>query len=115
MLTCRWSGANCNHRSPGGKKGIEYSIRAVAKLALFNPNIEYNIIGDGPLREELQQLIQQLKITHLVNLLGWKNEREIMEILNNAHLFIAPSVTAKDGNQDAPVNVLKKQWQWGCQ
>jgi len=95
------------------KKGIEYSIRAVAKLALFNPNIEYNIIGDGPLREELQQLIQQLKITHLVNLLGWKNEREIMEILNNAHLFIAPSVTAKDGNQDAPINVLKEAMAMG--
>lgn len=36
-----------------------------------------------------------------------------MEILNNAHLFIAPSVTAKDGNQDAPINVLKEAMAMG--
>ena len=95
------------------KKGIEYSIRAVAKQTLVNPNIEYNIIGDGPLREDLQQLIQDLDVSHVVKLLGQKNQQEIIEILNNSQIFIAPSVTAKDGNQDAPVNVLKEAMAMG--
>jgi colanic acid/amylovoran biosynthesis glycosyltransferase len=95
------------------KKGIEYSIRAVAKLTSIHPNIEYNIIGDGYLKEHLQQLIEELSVTQQVNLLGWKNQKEIIEILDKTHLFIAPSVTAEDGNQDAPVNTLKEAMAMG--
>ncbi|MBZ8180605.1 glycosyltransferase [Oscillatoria salina] len=95
------------------KKGIEYSIRAIAQQAKINPNLEYNLIGDGELKEELQNLIHNLGIENIVNLLGWKNEREIVEILDKSHLFIAPSVTAKDGNQDAPINVLKEAMAMG--
>ncbi|WP_413160847.1 glycosyltransferase [Capilliphycus salinus ALCB114379] len=95
------------------KKGIEYSIRAVAKQALVNPNLEYNIIGDGILKESLQQLIRELNASQFIHLLGWKDEDEIVEILNQSHIFIAPSVTASDGNQDAPVNVLKEAMAMG--
>lgn len=90
------------------KKGIEYAIRAVAQVIKIYPNIEYNIIGDGKLREELQQLIHTLQIADQVKILGWKTQPEIIEILDRTDIFIAPSVTAKDGNQDAPVNTLKE-------
>ncbi|MDH6060974.1 glycosyltransferase [Chrysosporum bergii ANA360D] len=90
------------------KKGIEYAILAVAKVANYYPNIEYNIIGDGLLKPKLQKLIDSLNITDKVRLLGWKTQPEIVEILEQSHIFIAPSVTGKDGNQDAPVNTLKE-------
>ncbi|MGF1478670.1 MAG: glycosyltransferase [Cyanophyceae cyanobacterium] len=90
------------------KKGIEYSIRAVATLIEQYPNIEYNIIGDGCLRQELQQLIADLGIGNHVKLLGWRQQGEIIRILDRSHLFLAPCVTAQDGNQDAPVNTLKE-------
>ena len=95
------------------KKGIEYSIRAIAQLAQSHPAIEYLIIGDGPLKEDFQRLIQDLKINHRVKLLGWKNQQEIIDILDTCQIFIAPSVTAKDGNQDAPVNTLKEAMAMG--
>lgn len=95
------------------KKGIEYSIRAVAQLATDHPNIEYKIIGDGPLKEQLQQLIQELNVGHIIQLLGWKHQQELVEILNDAHIFVATSVTAKSGNQDAPVNTLKEAMAMG--
>ncbi len=126
------SGLDCNkfiftprHPSPDGKvrivttgrlvekKGIEYAIHAVAKQAKIYPNIEYNIIGDGELKADLIQLIQKLNIGDIVKLLGWKNEQEIIEILDRCHIFIAPSVSAKDGNQDAPINVLKEAMAMG--
>ncbi|RCJ24666.1 colanic acid biosynthesis glycosyltransferase WcaL [Nostoc minutum NIES-26] len=90
------------------KKGIEYGIRAVAKLAKLGKDIEYNIIGDGCLKENLQQLIYSLNVADRVKLLGWKNQPEVIEILNNSDIFMALSVTAEDGNQDAPVNTLKE-------
>ncbi|MCU0538177.1 MAG: glycosyltransferase [Hydrococcus sp. Prado102] len=95
------------------KKGIEYVIRAVAKQLKITPNIEYNIIGDGELKAELQQLIDELGVGQTVHLLGWKNEREIIEILNQTQIFIAPSITAKNGDRDAPINVLKEAMAMG--
>ncbi|MGM3307857.1 glycosyltransferase [Anabaena sp. WFMT] len=90
------------------KKGIEYAILAVAQVSELYQNIEYNIIGDGELKEHFQQLIQSLNIADKVKLLGWKTQPEIVAILDQTDIFVAPSVTAKDGNQDAPVNTLKE-------
>jgi colanic acid/amylovoran biosynthesis glycosyltransferase len=95
------------------KKGIAYSIRAVAQLAKIYPNLEYKIIGSGILRSELQQLIQDLGVSDLVQLIGKKHQQEIIEILQESHILIAPSITARDGNQDAPVNVLKEAMAMG--
>jgi colanic acid/amylovoran biosynthesis glycosyltransferase len=95
------------------KKGIEYAIQAVAKQAKITPNIEYNIIGDGELKAKLKQLIQKLGVEKIVKLVGWKNEQEIIEILDKTQIFLAPSVTAADGNQDAPVNTLKEAMAMG--
>lgn len=95
------------------KKGIEYCIRAIAKLTHLHQNLEYNIIGDGPLKESFEQLIEELNIGHIVKLLGWKQQQEIIEILDNCQIFLAPSVTAADGNQDAPVNTLKEAMAMG--
>ena len=95
------------------KKGIEYVIKAIAKVADTHPNIEYNIIGDGPLKDNFQKIIAELNVGHIVKLLGWKHQKEIVEILDICHIFIAPSVTGADGNQDAPVNTLKEAMAMG--
>ncbi|OUL28391.1 colanic acid biosynthesis glycosyltransferase WcaL [Nostoc sp. RF31YmG] len=95
------------------KKGIEYSIRAVAEVVKTYPSIEYNIIGDGYLQADLQQLIEKLNVATQIKLLGWRNQPEIIEILDKSHIFIAPSVTTHDGNQDAPINTLKEAMAMG--
>lgn len=90
------------------KKGVEYGIRAVMKLAKAKPNIEYHVVGDGPLREELQQLIQELDAGDTVKLQGWKHQQEIVELLDNADILLAPSVTSKDGDQEGiPVALME--------
>ncbi len=95
------------------KKGIEYAIGAVAQVAQVYSNLEFYIIGDGPLKTSLQNLIDELGLSSIVKLMGWKQQEEIIEILDSCHLFVAPSVTASDGNQDAPVNTLKEAMAMG--
>ncbi len=90
------------------KKGIEYVIRALAQLVPTYHRLRYKIIGEGPLRQHFTDLIRELNLVENVELMGWRNETEIVEILSNTHIFVAPSVTAADGNQDAPINVLKE-------
>ena len=95
------------------KKGIEYAIQAVAWVAKYYPNIEFSIVGDGPLKGRLQHTIDRSDAGHFIKILGWKQQQEIIEILDTCHLFVAPSVTAADGNQDAPVNTLKEAMAMG--
>ena len=90
------------------KKGIEYVIRAVAKLIPTYPRLHYKIIGEGDLRTHFTKLIAELQLQENLELLGWRNETEILEILKETHIFVAPSVTADNGDQDAPINVLKE-------
>lgn len=89
------------------KKGIEYAIRAVARLARQRP-VEYLVVGDGPLRSSLQALVDSLDAGDTIQLVGWKLQNELIELLDRSHLLLAPSVTAADGDADAPVNTLKE-------
>ncbi len=60
-----------------GKKGIEYAIKAVALLRENGVNVNYRIVGDGPLRPHLRTLIADLGIEAHVHLVGKMNHTEV--------------------------------------
>jgi colanic acid/amylovoran biosynthesis glycosyltransferase len=90
------------------KKGLEYSIKAVARVAQRFSNIEYNIVGDGALRGRLEKLIMELGVGNKVNLLGWKTQEELVELFQEAHIFILSSITASDGDMEGQGLVLQE-------
>lgn len=90
------------------KKGLVHAIRAVAAINRSGKRVHYRIIGDGPERERLVAVIDELGIWESVELLGWRTHSEIARLLADAHIFLAPCQTADNGNQDAPVNTLKE-------
>lgn len=90
------------------KKGIKYGILAAAKLRKQFPHIHYLIAGDGPLKEELAQLINKLHLQDNVKLLGWMRQDEIINLMQQADIFLAPSVTAPNGEQEGiPVVIME--------
>ena len=90
------------------KKGIEYSIKAVAKLASRYPAIRYTIAGEGPLRSPLEDLIHKLGMEKHIHLAGSLPSEEISELMNQTHIFILVSVTAQDGDQEGmPVSLME--------
>lgn len=88
------------------KKGFQYSIEAFSKLSAKFPEASYDIIGEGPLRERLQQLITAFDLAERVRLLGWKTQEEVIERMAAADLLVAPSVTALNGDQEGIPVVL---------
>ena len=94
-------------------KGIQYGIQAVAKLVPTLPNIQYHIIGDGSIKQELQDLINELQVNDNVKLLGWKQRPEVIAEINAAHILIAPSVLGKNGTQEGIPSVLKEAMAMG--
>jgi colanic acid/amylovoran/stewartan biosynthesis glycosyltransferase WcaL/AmsK/CpsK len=88
------------------KKGVEYGVRAVAKSLPSCPNIHYKIIGDGPLRDNIQKLIKDLNIEDKVEFMGWKSQDEIVALMKETDILLAPSVTSVDGDQEGIPVVL---------
>lgn len=95
------------------KKGVEYSIRAVGKLAQRYSNLEYIVIGDGPLKADLQQLVQTLQIESMVKLVGWQQQQTVIQFLNRADILVAPSVTSQAGDQEGIPVVLMEAMAMG--
>ncbi len=86
-------------------KGREYAIKAISRLKEHYP-IQYDIVGDGPLREGLQTLIDELDLHDVITLHGWVSSERLKQMYQDTHLFIHPSVTSSDGNQEGQGVVL---------
>jgi colanic acid/amylovoran biosynthesis glycosyltransferase len=90
------------------KKGIEYVVRAVARLAAEGADVRYTIVGDGVLRESLARLAGELGVSECVHLAGWRPQREVRDIMDRADVLVAPSVTAASGDQEGIPNAVKE-------
>jgi colanic acid/amylovoran biosynthesis glycosyltransferase len=95
------------------KKGLEYGIRAIAKLAARHPTLVYDLAGDGPLRGKLERLASELGIAGRVRFHGWCSQARAQSLLQVADLFVLPSVTAKDGDMEGQALVVQEAQAWG--
>lgn len=74
-------------------KGIEYLIRAFARLDLSErPSPSLLIIGDGSERKNLENLVKQISLDDKVKFLGEVSNKEIPEYLAEADCFVLPSL-----------------------
>lgn len=75
------------------KKGVTYLIEAMKEV-----DAKLVIVGDGPLRKQLEE--QAKEQGDKIEFLGAKTHDELKTIYASADIFVAPSVTAKDGDQE---------------
>jgi glycosyltransferase involved in cell wall biosynthesis len=64
------------------------------------PEAQLSIIGDGPLKNEVQQIIKDLGLIQSVKMYGVLNRTESFPILNNHWLYVQHSVTAISGDTE---------------
>jgi len=95
------------------KKGFIYAIHAIAQLVKKYPQIHYTLIGDGILKKEYKQLIKELDIEEKVQLCNWLTHKEYITLLDQAHIFLLPSVIAQNNDQEGIPNVLKEAMAMG--
>ena len=92
------------------KKGIEYALQSVAHLRQTHPNLQYDVIGDGPLEQTLRRLAGQLGLQQVAVFHGATDSQFVQQRMAEAHLFLLPSVTAADGDQEGtPVSLMEAQ------
>lgn len=75
-------------------------IEAAALLAQRDVDFELRLIGDGPLRESIEQQVQALGLRDRIHFLGIR--QNISELLRDADLFILPSL-----REGLPISLLE--------
>lgn len=88
------------------KKGLRYLIDACRLLVDHGRNIRCEIVGDGPLRGDLQRRIDELGLNGVVVLSGAMPFPEVLERYCRAAAFVLPCVVAPDGDRDGIPNAI---------
>ena len=81
-------------------KGLEYAIKAVAELKLRGRRVRLTIVGEGPLRSDLERLSEELGVTDSVVLMGAMAHDKIPEMLWRSDLFLISSIIDSKGRTE---------------
>lgn len=86
------------------KKGCEYLLRAMQLVQEQHPDAELTILGDGPLRPEMEALAAELKIH--CEFPGFQPAAVVRDTLQKTRLVCVPSVTAANGDSEGLPTVI---------
>ncbi len=93
------------------KKGIKYAIMSMKEVLAKHPDVEYRIVGTGPLERELKNLSNSMGCERNVTFLGSQNDSILATELGKASLFVLPCVRASDGDMDGiPVSLMEAMY-----
>ncbi len=89
-------------------KGHAILLQALAIGGAGVDRITLDIIGDGVLRGDLEELAHRLGLGRRVRFLGSRSEDEVRAALADADLFVLPSIIADDGQMEGlPVALME--------
>lgn len=88
------------------KKGVEDVIRVAAVLAARGKAFDLRVVGDGPLRRTAQRMILEWGLGDRIQLLGAIDHGQVLREMARADLFLLPSRTARNGDQEGTPTVL---------
>src|SRR5207245_1460962 len=90
------------------KKGLEDLIEAAAILKRYGRAFKVEIIGSGPLRNELENRVKQLGMGDCVEFKGPQPQESVSSAYQRASIFALPCVVTEDGDRDGiPTVVLE--------
>jgi phosphatidylinositol alpha-mannosyltransferase len=73
------------------RKGVKYLLKAYQLVAPFDSNLHLIIAGNGPDREKLELLAEDLKLTN-IEFLGYITDEKKLQLLAEADLFCSPAI-----------------------
>ena len=89
-------------------KGFDVLLDALAELKRRGRRLRCQIIGEGPLRGELQARVDRQGLSELVVLVGARAQAEVGAALRAATIFTLPSLIGPGGDRDGiPVSLME--------
>jgi glycosyltransferase involved in cell wall biosynthesis len=72
------------------QKGFEYLIRSIPQILSVDPKAQVLVVGDGPMRNELEELAERMKVGEHLIIAGFRTD--IKEILSGLDILVIPSL-----------------------
>lgn len=82
------------------RKGFDQTIRGWQDVVAQHPTAHLMIVGAGPQRAELQQLIESAVLQEHITLTGPLSDADLLAVYRSADLFIMPNRTMPDGDTE---------------
>jgi len=83
-------------------KGIPLLLESVARLAPRFPQLRLTVVGDGGDRPALEQMASQLKLTDMVDFVGYQSQAAVRQYLQHTDVFVLPSFA-----EGVPVSLME--------
>lgn len=87
------------------KKGTSTLLRSFARV-VPETDWQLKIVGDGPLRKDLEALSRELAIESRVDFLGAQSPESVRRLMETSGVLVVPSRTAKSGDQEGLPTVI---------
>lgn len=87
-------------------KGIIHAIKAVKNCLDAGKKVSLNLIGEGPMRKDIQELISREKLSEKIILEGFQPHEKIISKMLESHILLMPSFTTEEGEKEGIPNVL---------
>lgn len=88
------------------KKGVDTALRACAILSGSQDQFDLEIVGDGPLRDELRELAVSLGIEERVHFAGSRDSKGVATAYESCSVVILPCRVDTSGDRDGMPTVL---------
>jgi glycosyltransferase involved in cell wall biosynthesis len=70
-------------------KGIDLFVKTALKVHRINPEVNFIVIGDGPERENMENIVREQQLEHRFHFLGFRHD--VRKIFNSLDLFLFTS------------------------
>ena len=93
------------------KKGASDAAEVFCRAARETPHIELHLIGDGPFRVPVMEILKKHGCESKARFHGYIEVQRYLQLLNKSDIVLAPSCTARDGDTEggAPVVCIEAQ------
>ena len=92
------------------KKGHKYLLEALPLVLEKCENVKVLLIGDGPLKKDLETLVKNLKLEKYVAFAGSISADELPRAYSKGDIYVLPSITSANGDTEGtPVSIIEAQ------
>ena len=90
------------------KKGHKYVVGALGQVKDKIAGLEYRMLGDGPMRAEVEAQVDSLGLREICTFLGAQPANVVRDELRRCDVFVLASVTSRTGDMEGQAVVLQE-------
>lgn len=88
------------------KKGLFTTLEALTKVVPLFPKLKFIVCGNGPVRDDFIAARDALDLQDHVEVLGWRNQAQLVEEYHRSHVFLHPSELTDTSDQEGIPNSM---------